>query len=381
MKITDIKCYPLEAPAADQLGWSQGWVSGRRALIIEVLTDEGISGWGEAFCAHQPPQLPMAVIEHVFKPMVIGKSPFDVGVLWEKMYNISMMYGQGGTVIIALSAIDIALWDIVGKALQKPVFQLMGGAYRDTLTAYATGFYRHHDLPYPQSAVDEAVQRVSEGFKGLKLKTGWGVEKDVEVIYKTREAVGPDIRVMCDANCAYDYAKSRKILYETEKADLYWFEEPMPNTNLEDYAALRSLTKTYIAAGESEFTKIHFRKWLEARALDIYQTDICVCGGFTETKKILGMCEAYCVQVCPHIWGSGIGLAAGLQLLAMIPPSPVTFYPDEPMVELDRSTHPFRQALIYGAIDLAENGTVKIPQGPGLGIEVDRSVLEHFRIK
>jgi D-galactarolactone cycloisomerase len=181
---------------------------------------------------------------------------------------------------------------------------------------------------------------------------------------------------MMDANCAYDVPAARRLL-ECRDAEVYFFEEPLVPEDLDGYRALRNLSATYVAAGENVFGKIGFRRWISEGALDILQPDLCSSGGFTECKKIAALAQAWTTAVVPHVWGSGIGLAASLQLFATLPPTPLSLNPEEPMLEYDTSSHPFREDLIGGAIS-AVNGEVPVPQGPGIGVEVDREVLERY---
>jgi D-galactarolactone cycloisomerase len=189
--------------------------------------------------------------------------------------------------------------------------------------------------------------------------------------------VGSGVRLMMDANCAYDVPAARRLLLECRDADVHFFEEPLAPEDLEGYKALRNLTATYVAAGENLFGKIGYRRWVSEGALDILQPDLCSSGGFTECKKIAAVAQAWTTAVVPHVWGSGIGLAASLQFIATLSPTPLSLYPEEPMLEYDRSTHPFREDLIRGAISTT-NGNVPVPQGPGIGVEVDREVLERY---
>jgi D-galactarolactone cycloisomerase len=182
---------------------------------------------------------------------------------------------------------------------------------------------------------------------------------------------------MMDANCAYGVPEARRILLECRDARVHFFEEPLAPEDLEGYKALRNLTTTYLAAGENLFGKIGYRRWISEGALDILQPDLCSSGGFTECKKIAAIAQAWNTAVVPHVWGTGIGLAASLQLIATLSPTPLSLNPEEPMLEYDTSSHPFRQDLIYGAISM-EDGKVAVPQKPGIGVEIDREVLERY---
>jgi D-galactarolactone cycloisomerase len=347
-------------------------------MIVEVITDEGISGWGESLChGLQPPQIAATIVDSVLKPIVVGQDPFDVDVLWERMYNLTRPFGQKGAVPNAISAVDIALWDCLGRALGKPVHKLLGGAYRTSLQPYATGFYRIKGKKYPEAAVDEARSHVKKGFTAMKLKIGFGVEKDVDYILAVREAIGPEVVLMLDANHAYNVSSARRILKSIESAAIHWFEEPISPEDIEGYRELKGLTATYIAAGENEFTKYGFREWISRRAVDVLQPDLCSSGGFTECKKILTLAQAWHMMLVPHVWGSGIGLAASLQFLATVPPAPLALTPIEPMLEYDQSSHPFRQELIFSAIQM-KDGAVAVPGKPGIGVKVNREILQQY---
>jgi D-galactarolactone cycloisomerase len=377
MKIVDIVSYVLSTPLEEPFAFSQGWVDKRSAMVVEVKTDEGISGWGESLChGLQPPEIAASFVEFCFKPMLVGRDPFDVEVLWEEMYNRTRPFG-GGAAVNATSGIDIALWDVIGRSLGKPVHKLLGGAFRTEVIPYATGFYRRQGEVYPETGIEEAKRHLSEGFGAMKLKVGFGVEADLEYVHAIREAVGPEVRLMMDANCAYGVPAARRILLEGRDARVHFFEEPLAPEDLEGYRSLRNLTTTYLAAGENVFGKIGYRRWISEGAVDILQPDLCSSGGFTECKKIAAIAQAWNTAIVPHVWGTGIGLAASLQLIATLPPAPLSLNPEEPMLEYDTSSHPFREDLIYGAISM-KNEKVAVPQRPGIGVEVDRGVLEQY---
>lgn len=381
MKITDVKTHVLTTPLEEPFAFSQGWVHQRSTMIVEIVTDEGVVGWGESLChGLQPPEIAASFVEFCYKPLLLGRDPFDVEVLWEEMYNRARPFGQGGAAVNAISGVDIALWDTIGRALNKPVHKLLGGAFRTEVVPYATGFYRLRDKAYPDEAVAEAKRHLAKGFRAFKLKTGFGVEADLEYVQAVRQAVGPGPRIMMDANGAYNAATARRILLESQAARIHFFEEPLAPEDIEGYRTLRTLTPTYIASGENVFGKIGYRQWIAGGALDILQPDLCSSGGFTEVKKIAAMAQAYNTMMIPHVWGSGIGLAASLQLIACLPPAPLGLKPEEPMLEYDQSAHPFREDLIFHAIGMSE-GKVRIPQQPGIGVEVNRDVIEQYRRK
>ena len=380
MKIVDVKTYVLSTPLEEPFCFSMGWVRQRGTMIVEVVTDEGVSGWGEALChGLQPPEIARTIVEVALKPIVLGQDPFDVDVLWERMYNLTRPFGQKGAVPNAISAVDIAIWDCLGRALGQPVHKLLGGAYRIKVQPYATGFYRVDHREYPADAVAEAKRHVAAGFSAMKLKIGFGVEEDIAYIRAVREGVGPGPKLMIDANHAYNVASARRILKAIEPYDIHWFEEPISPEDIDGYRELKNLTNVYIAAGENEFTKFGFREWVSRRAVDILQPDLCSAGGFTECRKISALAQAWHMSLVPHVWASGIGLAASLQFLATVPPAPLALKPIEPMLEYDQSSHPFRQDLIFGALAM-EEGFVRLPSAPGIGVEVNRDVIERYAV-
>jgi D-galactarolactone cycloisomerase len=378
MKITDVKTHVLSTPLDEPFAFSMGWVKRRSTMIVEVTTDEGVTGWGESLChGLQPPEIAATIVQVALKPIVLGQDAFDVDVLWERMYNLTRPYGQKGAVPNAISAVDIAIWDCMGRALGKPVHKLLGGAYRTEVEPYATGFYRVEGKSYPADAIEEARRHLKRGFSAMKLKVGFGVEEDVEYILGVREGIGRGPKLMIDANHAYNVASARRILKAIEPAGIHWFEEPISPEDIDGYRELKNLTSIYLAAGENEFTKYGFREWISRRAVDILQPDLCSAGGFTECRKISALAQAWHMTMIPHVWASGIGLAASLQFLATLPPAPLALKPIEPMLEYDQSSHPFRQELIFGAITMVD-GMVQIPTAPGLGVEINREVIERY---
>ena len=380
MKIIDVIPHAISVPLDQPFYFSQGWVHERSSLIIEIVTDEGVTGWGESLChGLQSPHIAAAFISHIFKKILLNRDPFDVEVLWEEMYSHTRPYGQGGAAVNAMSGVDIALWDIMGKTVNKPIHALIGGAFRTEVTPYATGFYRVENGKYPEDSIEEAAQYVDKGFSAFKLKIGFGVEQDIKFIKAIRESVGNDIKIMADANGAYNVGAARRIIKETEEFNPYFLEELLAPEDLQGYAQIKNLSKTYIAAGEQIFGKTGYRPWFAASALDIVQPDLCSSGGITECKKIAAMAQAHNTMMIPHVWGSGIGIAASLQFIASIPATPLSLNPLEPMLEFDQSSHPFRTDLIFDGIKL-KDGKVQISKLPGIGVEVNREIIDKYKV-
>ena len=381
MKITDVKIYPMQTPLAQPFAFSQGWVASRGATLVEINTDEGITGWGEALCQGlQPPEIAAAAVQSALAPLAIGADPLQPEPLWHRMYHQTRDYGMKGAVIAAISGVDIALWDILGKARGEPVAKLLGGMFRDKVQAYATGFYRIAGQGEAPRLAEEARAHHAAGFRAMKVKLGFGIEDDLAVMRAIREAtVALPFEAMIDTNHAYGVAEAIRLGREIEAQGwrLRWYEEPVTQEDYEGYGEVRRALSTPIAGGENEFTLFGYRELLARRCVDIAQPDICAAGGFTGCRHIVALAHAHGVQVNPHVWGSAVGQAASLQLIAAIPAANHSLFAREPLLEFDTSSHPFREHLTDAPLRHAE-GWVQVPQRPGLGIEVDAAVVRKY---
>jgi D-galactarolactone cycloisomerase len=380
MKITDLAIHVLKSTLSEPFAFSQGWVRQRSATLVEVITDEGIIGWGEAFAQGlEPPEIAATVIDKALKPLVLGADPLDTEVLWHRMYHMTRDYGRKGSVVAGISAVDMALWDIAGKYYRVPVYKLLGGAFRTRVEPYATGFYRIKGQGEAKRLGEEAMRHFEAGFSLMKVKLGYGVKDDIACMREIGRAIqGKPITLMIDTNHAYGRAEAFQLGRALEEYDLRWYEEPVAPEDIQGYAKLRSKLSMPIAGGENEHTLYGFRELLGAGAVDIAQPDLGSCGGISAGKHIIALAQSHGVQVNPHVWGSAIAQAASLQLIAAVPVAHHSLYAQEPILEYDRSSHPFRQQLIAKPIQQV-NGWVEIPSDPGLGVEVDRAVLEKHR--
>lgn len=372
MKITGVTTYVIEALLDNKaFGWSQGVADRRQTAMCVIATDEGIQGVGEAFYIGGPAKIVAGIISDAYAPLLIGRDPFDNATLWDFLYNRGRDQGMKGLPISALSAIDIALWDIKGKALGLPVYKLLGGAYRDKAHVYATGLYEPQNVPSVKDAlVEEALGYKKDGFSAMKLKIGYGIEPDMRYLAAVREAIGDDMVLMVDANHAYNAAEAIRLARKMERYDVYWFEEPVPPEDIDGYIEVKQKSKILITGGECEFTRYGFRELITRRAVDILQPDLCAAGGFTEMMRIVAMASAWNVPVIPHVWGTSVGLAASLQLFAALPHFPERRFPAEPFFEYDRSPHPFRDQVTHEKF-VIKDGYLDIPGRPGLGITLD----------
>ena len=381
MKITKIRTYVLRASLGERgFGWSQRVTDSRQGAICVVDTDEGIQGIGEAFYFGGPAEVVATLIDDGLAPLLVGRDPMASSVLWDHLYNWTRDQGQKGLTISAISAIDIALWDVKGKALGVPVHTLLGGAYRTRAKAYATGLYEPQGVASIVDAlVEEATGYCQAGFKGMKLKVGYGLQTDEIYVRAIRQAIGDDIALMVDANHAYNAAEAIRLARVLAEHDVYWFEEPVVPEDVDGYVEVRAASDVLIAGGECEYTRFGFRQLIDCRAVDILQPDLCAVGGFTEAMKIVAMASAASIPVIPHVWGTNVGLAAALQFFAALPHFPERRFTAEPFFEYDRSFHPFRDGVSNETLDF-EDGYLEIPDRPGLGISLDLDFVEKFRV-
>jgi D-galactarolactone cycloisomerase len=379
MKITGIETHVLVGKLEGKsFGWSQRVTGTRQAALCVISTDAGIEGLGEAFYFGGPASVVAALMRDGFGPLLVGCDPMDTSVTWDRLYNWTRDQGQKGLTISALSAIDIALWDIKGRALGVPVYTLLGGAYRRKARVYATGLYEPQGVSsIPAALVGEALGYKQAGFCGMKLKVGYDLRTDVSYIRAIREAIGPDLLLMVDANHAYNAAEAIRLARAMEPHDIFWFEEPVPPEDLDGYEEVKRHSKILIAGGECEYTRYGFRELIRRRAVDVLQPDLCAMGGFSEMQKVLAMASAANLAVIPHVWGTSIGLAASLQLFAALPHFPERRFPAEPLFEYDRSPHPFRDGVTRESFAMQE-GYLAIPDRPGLGVTLDLDFVRRF---
>src|SRR5260370_1436466 len=343
----DVKVCVPGAALAEPLAYSQAWYERRGACLVEIVGEDGLSGWGEAL---GPARLNAPIVEY-YKPLLIGADALATEAIWQSLYNRLRDHGQKGLAIAALSAVDIALWDLKGRHLGLPVHRLLGGPLRSRVEAYATGFYRKQSGDPLAYLVEEAHQRVAEGFSAIKLKLGFGLDEDARLCQAVRRAIGDGIGIMVDANHAYDATAAIRLGRQIEGLDIAWFEEPVTPEDHAGYREVKAALKIPIAGGEAEFTRWGFRPLISERLVDILQPDVCAAGGISECKKIADMASAFGVRVNPHVWGTGVALAASLQLIAALPHNPPGLHPIEPLLEFDRSEHPIRMAVLAEPID------------------------------
>lgn len=381
LKINSVKVHPLRTRLDNPFAFSQGWVRSRSATLVEIHTNDGIVGWGEAFCQGlEVPEISATITKECFAEMVIGENPLDTERLWFAMYNRSRDFGRKGSVMAAISAIDMALWDIAGKVYGKPIWQLLGGAFRHEVEPYATGFYRLKGQNEASRLVEEAHMHRERGFRHMKVKVGFGIEDDIMVMDAIHAAMeGSGVTLMADANHAYGRAEAVYLGDAMADLKLRWFEEPVAPEDLDSYAFLRGRLPMAIAGGENEHGLYGFNTLLRAGAMDIVQPDVGSCGGITAMRHIMALAQASGIEINPHVWGSAVAQAASLQVIAALPHAHHSLFARQPILEYDQSSHPFRDDLTTRPMEMNDR-KVAIPDAPGLGIEIRRDTIEAYRV-
>ncbi|MEK9603377.1 MAG: mandelate racemase/muconate lactonizing enzyme family protein [Flavobacteriaceae bacterium] len=376
MKITKIETHVLSNKLEQSFFFSQWAYDERRICVVKIVTDEGIYGWGEGY---GPADVIQSGIE-LLRPILIGSNPMENESLWFEMYRKTLDFARRSVLSAAISALDIALWDIKGKALNLPISVLLGGQHRKKVVPYATGLYFSKKKTLEDDLVEEAQSYVKQGFKALKMKVGLSINEDVQHVKNVRAAIGPDIQLMVDSNHAYSLREALELARKIEPYDITWFEEPVSPEFYDQYAQLREKTSIPIAGGECEYLRFGFLQLLQNKSVDIAQIELCSSGGLTEAKRIASLASAFGVEVIPHVWGTGIGFHAALHFIANLEPLPGRLFPPEVFIEYDRTENAIRDRLTYPFVKM-DQGYIDIPQTPGLGIDVDEAALKEFSTK
>ncbi len=369
-KIERVETFVAKAALETPFYFSQSAFTERVVCLVKITDKEGAYGWGEVY---GPPAVARAAIDWLV-PLIIGGDPLQIETIWSELRKKIGVFGRSGVLVSAISAVDIALWDLRGKLLGQPVSALLGGRRRDQVKVYATGLYFTETADLPGALADEARGYVAQGFSAMKMKIGLGIASDLQNVRAVRAAIGDDIDLMVDANCAYSLAEAARLAQLLEPYKIGWFEEPLSPEDYEGYRELRQRTTIPIAGGENEFLLAGFRRLLASRCVDIAQPDICGAGGLTECKRIAALASAFQINFTPHSWGTGVAFAAGLHLVSTLDVVPGRLRLPEPLLEFDRSENPLRDN-ITGPRFAAVDGYVPVPTAPGLGIDVDMDFL------
>jgi L-rhamnonate dehydratase len=359
----DILDLPVDSMGAFRF---YGW------LVVEVFTDAGVVGIGNAALS---PRITKQLIDVYLKPLLIGKDPFDYEFLWQLMYRQTMAFGRKGVAMVAISALDIALWDAMGKAASQPVFKLLGGRTKQKIPVYASRLYSQ---PLDQLAA-EAKAYKDAGYRAMKLRFGWGpvdgaagMERNLELVRTVREVIGNEIDLMADAYMGWNLDYARRMVPLLEPFRLRWLEEPVIPDDIAGYASLKALGRVPIAGGEHEHTSYGFRQMLDARAVDYIQFDTNRVGGITQARKVQALAEAHSVPVVPHA-----GQMHNFHVVMASLNSPMAEF--FPVVDVEIGNELFwyifegEPTPVNGYIDLRDDV-------PGLGISIKEDALRQFDI-
>ncbi|WBW96464.1 mandelate racemase/muconate lactonizing enzyme family protein [Oceanirhabdus sp. W0125-5] len=371
MKITDVEVICLRIPDMDKKS-----VWGEDAVLVKVYTDEGIVGIGET---DSSPLVVKSLIETPnsnlacfgLKELLIGENPLEIEKLWDKMYTYSNYVGRRGAGIHAMSAIDIALWDIAGKYHGKPVYELLGGKYRDRIRAYGT--FIPADTPEENKKIVREL--INKGFTSLKF--GGGIlgdnpETDYEIIKAVREEAGEDFELQIDLAAKWRTPEHTRFMAEKLKEfNLNWIEEPIGSDDLVGYRELGEAIKPMIAGGETLTTRYEFQNFLEVGKPDLVQPDVTRCGGISESMKIYKLSEKYGTKLVPHGFSTGVLIAATVHFLAACE--------NTDLIEYSQSISPLFEKLVKNKIEF-KDGYVEVPNTPGLGIELDYEIIKQYRV-
>jgi L-rhamnonate dehydratase len=341
-------------------------------LVVEIFTDDGLVGIGNAALA---PQVTKEAIDLYLKPLLIGQNPWDIEFLWQHMYRKTIAFGRRGVGMVAISAIDIALWDLLGKSSRQPVYRLLGGRTKARIPVYASRLYATDS----STLAAEATRYKNEGYKAMKLRFGWGpvdgaagMQRNVELVRTVREAVGNDIDVMADAYMGWTLDYAKRMLPLLEPFQLRWLEEPVIPDDVQGYAELKSYGRIPIAGGEHEFTLYGFRDLLQARAVDYIQFDTNRVGGITQARKIAALAEAHSVPVIPHA-----GQMHNYHVVMASLNSPMAEY--FPMVDVEVGNELFW--YLFVGEPKAKDGFIDLDESvPGLGLSIDETKLQDFEV-
>ena len=372
MKITEVKAFPVGVALDEALQWGAMKVEVKGGILVRVRTDEGIEGIGEAgFSAEYFPTVG-PIINQQLGPMLIGRDPLDIASIWPDMLEATHMWGRRGIETYAISGIDIALWDLLGKVSNQPVYRLLGAA-KSTVKAYYAP-----SLKPTEEIVDESVGAIEQGFRAVKLRNGPDLRAGVDMVSRVREAVGPDVDIMVDANMAFDRRQALALARELEQLDVLWLEEPILSRSLTQYVDdnswLADRVSLKLAGGESLLTRFEYIDLLRLRVFDVLQPDCTSVGGISECKRVADMASSWNLWCVPHIAcssGTGVALAAGLHLILSCQ--------NAPMIEFDAYGGPGWDGLLTEPL-LATGGYVTASEAPGLGIEFQDGALEKYTL-
>ncbi len=370
LTISAVRAIPLTAAMQAGTRTAQGDYGMVSIVLVEIETVDGVTGYGECL-GRFGARAYTSLINEVLAPRLLGQNAFDIRRLWQHM-RMALSGRAGGMLLEAIAGVDIALWDVVGKALGQPVHRLLAGVGRPMVDCYASSL----NWAEPEQMQDQARLVLALGFKAIKVKIGQPVARAIEAATRVREAVGPQVRLAADANWAFSLDQAVAVGHALHALDYWFFEEPIAAEDLAGYAHLRRTLCVPLAAGESDYTTAHAAELLRDRLVGFIQPDVARAGGISETRDIATLAQAFHVGYAPHVgWSGAVCVAASLQLAAAMP----AFVSFECMF----IANPLRDGLStepVGAADTLVNGQLVVPQGPGLGISINWDAVERYRV-
>ncbi len=368
LRITEIRAFPTSFPVdpKDSVTLGIGRAVKRDAVIVKVETEGGVTGWGEAHHGRCPGAV-AHLVNTTLRQLVLGQDANDTTGVWKKVYDKQLAsHGMGAGACLALSGIDMALWDIRGKALKIPLYRLLGGRARP-IPAYAGGVSLGYQVP--KALVEEARPHVQAGYKAVKLRIGDTVARDVERIAAVRKAFGDEMVILTDANIGYNIADVRAAMPALDEYNVGWLEEPFPAHDYLSYREAARYGRTPLAAGENHYTRFEFNRVIEDGAITILQPDLSKTGGITEALRIAALASSWKLPIHPHTSMTGINMAATIHFLAAIE--------NGGYFEADVSKNNlFRDELVSTPYVLDRDGNVAPLEAPGIGVEVDEGFLK-----
>jgi len=366
MKIAKVEGIALSAKIDKPFQISTTTFNEVRALVVKVTTDDGIVGIGESL-VRESPRATKYLIEEMLAPKIIGDDPIDAAAIWWKMFSVMRTRGHTkGVFLEAISGIDVAIWDIIGKSLNMPTYKVLNGFGRKELPAYASSVF----IGSIQNMIEQTEKFLNKGYKTIKIKLGMGTHKDVDAIKAIREYVGESIRLMVDCNSIYDAGTAIELGRKLEKYDIYWMEEPVPPYDLEGYKLVRNNQPLRLASGEGEYAMYGFRDLLDTSSLSIVQPDLGRVGGYTEGMRVAALIYSKNLKIAPHTgMCSAVNIVASMHYAAA---APNLF-----MFEFMDLEHPLIE-MFTTSIPRPENGVIKMSEKPGIGLELDMNKISKW---
>jgi D-galactarolactone cycloisomerase len=368
-KIARVNIHVLESTLSRRFGWSLNWTDKRVATLVEVITDSGVAGWGDGHWGGS------RLLDH--PELVIGRSPFEVEAIFDDLRPAAGHQTRVGEP--SSGGLDVALWDLCGKLLGRPVCDLLGRRHRSRIEPYLTALYRQEWPDLAEGLAEEALSWKNRGWRSMKMKIGYGTDTDVRIVRAVRQAIGDEIGLGVDSNCAYDTGTAVSLGRRLEEFNPMWWEEPILADDLAGYARLSKSLRIPIASGETLSTDRLILDYVQPRLVDIIQPDIDTVG-LTGGRRLSYLCWLNHLRLVPHNWGTAIRTASTLHWMAVTPTLTEGLHAPPVTFEFDQTESPFRDAVVRQQIQPDPvDGMIPVPAGPGIGVEVVPEAVEEHR--